>query len=471
MKVMSNANQVPLDADPQRLTIMLPAGQDIQAMSFTKEQQNAAATKRRMQTRDAASRLKRKPTLESFTHRTVRSMTSLPQHNDNSRPGSSNARPCSKSNSRKLLTDESQELHWQDMEIPSELEAVHADTPEEIRNIVQESMDEHRAMRASRISQPQAIVVRTTITQSRTSDEDGIRPVLTESSASASSRRAESSLSGDMSSARSVGIQSTTSLGSSEGDNESLKLPTTYNNASSTTSEEDLSANTGIRAILRRGREKPLRDRGVFKYLRSRKGKETDSGEWDGDGMKASECTSCSDDLPTEKTVSLACRHKYCTQCFSQLVLTSIRSESTFPPKCCFQEIAWKTMRAHLSADHLALCDEKALEYAVGVGNRYYCAAPNCAKWIDVRSARAYGGALRCPHCGSSVCRMCRGQAHGKEQDCPNDIGLNFTLQQAERAGGQGCYNCRAVVELNTGCRHITCKCQAEFWYNQLSEN
>ena len=225
-------------------------------------------------------------------------------------------------------------------------------------------------------------------------------------------------------------------------------------------SEDSLNVPTGLRATFR----KTLKDRGVFKYLATRKGKEKELGNPGHENSYTNECTSCFDEISNKKAVTLSCRHSYCSTCFSQLINTAIRTESIFPPKCCLQEIPRNTILAHLPFEDMVIYDEKALEYAVPIGNRYYCASPECAKWIDVRRARGTDGALECPHCQFSVCTMCRGAAHGNNQDCPSDFGLDATLQQAERAGWQRCYNCRALVELNTGCRHITCKCRAQFW-------
>lgn len=176
------------------------------------------------------------------------------------------------------------------------------------------------------------------------------------------------------------------------------------------------------------------------------------------------ECTSCFDEVPDKKAVDMPCNHKYCSPCFSQLVLTATSNEATFPPKCCLQEIPQKTMREHLPPKALAQFDEKALEYAVAVGNRYYCVSSRCAKWIDTRIARRMNGILECPHCAVKLCTTCRGPQHLSTEDCPQDYGLGPTLDRAERAGWRRCYRCRALVELTSGCRHITCKCLAEFW-------
>ena len=462
MQVMMTASQGPKGLECQRLSIMLPHGQDIRSMSFTKDQRDAQAAKRLARRQDTSSPTTLKPTRPLFTLQAVQSSSALPQQLDEARPDSSNAKDKQPDATGKPSGGESENPEdWQDSEIPSELEWVDVDAPDELRNIIQESIDEHRALRASRHSTTQAIIVRTTITQSRTNGPDSTRTIGPQSFASASLRCANSS--SELSSGGSMGVESTTSLGSGGSAASLSKPPTIYSQTAYTSSDEDLSVPTGFIDTFRK---KPFRDRGFFRYLASRKGKEKALGYTDDDNSFTSECTSCFDDVPKKKAVLLSCRHSYCSGCFSQLVGTAIRTESTFPPKCCLQEIPRKTMLAHLSPKDIAKFDEKALEYAVPVGNRYYCASPECAKWIDVRRARGFDGSLECPQCKFTVCTMCRGAAHATDEDCPNDFGLDATLQQAERAGWQRCYNCRAVVELNTGCRHITCKCRAEFWYD-----
>lgn len=370
MNVMSSTNQVPLGAGPRSLAITLPMGQDIGSMSFTKEQQLAAAAKRRLQSRDARPQCGRKLTVGPFALKTVSSMSALPQQRDIPHPKAPNARPRSKPGSRRSSSDIIREAHWQDMEIPPELEEIHADTPEEIRSIIQESMDEHRAMRASRMSQPQAIVVRTTITQSRTSDDSGPRSPLTESSASTSNRRAESSLSGDMSSTPSIGYESTTSLGS-EGDNDCLKPLVVHDNVLSKASREKLTADTKGRPFLRRRHEKPLQERGIFENFKGSKGPGADYGTEQGDDRVA-------------------------------------------------------------SRRDVALRDVKNLEDRVILGHRYYCASLGCATWVDAHSALAYDGALRCPHCWSFICNIRQDAAKSYEKHYPNGSQPLASMRQAD---------------------------------------
>ena len=363
---------------------------------------------------------------------------------------------------------------WEDYEIPQELEFVREDTPKEIRNIIQESLDEHRAMRASRLQTP-AIVVRTTIESSRTPRTKG-RPEVPECSSVISARSTPDSeyASNRSVSSRSISHGSETSLESEVEDTGLLRPPKVLSRSQTSNSQESLmttKATTGmnpgmahIERKLQESQERTNKSHRLFKLLSSRKGKSEISLESQTPSLTSYECTSCFDDVPSNKAVDMPCHHKYCSPCFSQLILTAINNEVTFPPKCCLQEIPKKTMRDHLPPNALAQFDEKALEYAVAVGNRYYCVSPKCARWIDTRIARRVNGILECPHCAVKLCTTCRGPQHPSNEDCPQDYGLGSTLDQAERAGWRRCYRCRAIVELTSGCRHITCKCRAEFW-------
>ena len=351
------------------------------------------------------------------------------------------------------------ETPWEEFELPPELEMLGPGVPDEIQNIIQESVDEHRALRLS--MQGQAIVVRTTITTEQTLSS-GNEPIVAESSAMASNRYANSSLSSVRSNSINLSLESTTSLESSqEGSNVPQSSARVGEGKQETLRGSHHSETIPPSRKLQKGKEKIPGARGLFRFLRTPKASSTTEREPEPEFY---ECTSCFDDISSCETITVPCRHKYCAACFSQLIATAIQNENHFPPKCCLQEIPRGILRQKLTMPELNAFDQKALEYSVAIGSRYYCARPECAKWIDTTHTRTQNGALTCPHCNHNMCPLCRGSEHGSHQDCPQDFGLDATLRQAERAGWQRCYNCRAMVELNTGCRHITCKCKAEFW-------
>ncbi|KAL8827181.1 MAG: hypothetical protein Q9191_003347, partial [Dirinaria sp. TL-2023a] len=286
MQVVSD-RQVPRGIEPQRLTIMLPMGQDMRKMSFSKEQQNAAAARRGVKSKARRSGNDYRPAQELCTLKAANLTNVKPPQSEVTGPKSSGSQLPTKPDSRRFSTDKVRELNWRDMEIPSELDLLHAGTPIEIQNIIQESLDEHRAKRAARQSQPQAIIVRTTITQSRSSETVGNLTALTESSASATSRRANSSISSNVPSAHSLDLESTSSLNTSGGRSGLLKPPSLYDEPGFTVCQEDMLAEAGMKimkARQRRSRDKPLKERGFFKIFSNWKGKEVDRRGLDEDG-------------------------------------------------------------------------------------------------------------------------------------------------------------------------------------------
>ncbi|OXV10289.1 hypothetical protein Egran_01952 [Elaphomyces granulatus] len=163
--------------------------------------------------------------------------------------------------------------------------------------------------------------------------------------------------------------------------------------------------------------------------------------------------------------VSLKCQHKYCTTCFAKMVSTTMLNESIFPPKCCLQEIPLKTILSNLKYDQREKYKLKAQEYAVNHEDRWYCPSSSCGVWIPLSKIKTRSALQKCFRCRISICSICRGPAHREGEDCPREFGLNATLEAAALQGWQRCYSCRALVELTTGCRHITCKCKAQFCY------
>lgn len=184
--------------------------------------------------------------------------------------------------------------------------------------------------------------------------------------------------------------------------------------------------------------------------------------------FRTDECISCFDDLPLNELVLLDCSHHYCKTCFVQLVTTSLGNGSQFPPKCCLSEIPLKTIVTSISPELLDVYREKAAEYRTPAGERWYCPSPTCSRFIP---RKGFGSGLnssfqrKCPYCNTKICALCRGAAHAIGQECPQDFGLEATLDFAEQEGWRRCIKCNAMVELTVGCRHMTCTCKAEFCY------
>ncbi|KAK2737331.1 hypothetical protein FQN55_001169 [Onygenales sp. PD_40] len=179
------------------------------------------------------------------------------------------------------------------------------------------------------------------------------------------------------------------------------------------------------------------------------------------------ECASCMDDILDKNLITANCQHKYCHKCFVQLVNTAMDTERLFPPRCCLEKVPLRTVLDNLSHSQRDAYKLKAEEYATPEPNRWYCPSANCGKWIPASKLKkgTSPNSKCCPYCRVAMCALCRGLTHANTDECPQDFGLEATLEEAENHGWRRCYSCRAMVELTAGCRHITCQCGAEFCY------
>ncbi|KAI1608907.1 hypothetical protein EDD37DRAFT_612212 [Exophiala viscosa] len=178
------------------------------------------------------------------------------------------------------------------------------------------------------------------------------------------------------------------------------------------------------------------------------------------------ECTSCFDEFGKPDTARLPCTHSYCKPCLTTLITTALQNESSFPPKCCLTEIPLKTALLPLDSKQRETYKEKAAEYSIPPQERWYCPNAKCLKWIPPAKLHRHRNTnQKCPHCACALCSICRGQAHDRTSDCPQDYGLEATMSLADSEGWRRCYKCRTLVERSTGCRHMTCKCGAQFCY------
>ncbi|KAL7897530.1 hypothetical protein HDV63DRAFT_367911 [Trichoderma sp. SZMC 28014] len=174
------------------------------------------------------------------------------------------------------------------------------------------------------------------------------------------------------------------------------------------------------------------------------------------------ECVSCLDDIPRKDTVKVPC-HSYCRDCFARLVAAAVQNEQQWPPKCCLNQIPFKTVLKNIP-DHLKKTfHERSSEWEIPISERVYCYAPDCGIWIKPGKISLAKRQARCER-NHVTCTICRGQAHGNN-DCPQDHDLNLTNLLAEEEGWKHCISCHALVEHKEACQHMTCRCGAEFCY------
>ncbi|EPS37404.1 hypothetical protein H072_8916 [Dactylellina haptotyla CBS 200.50] len=185
-------------------------------------------------------------------------------------------------------------------------------------------------------------------------------------------------------------------------------------------------------------------------------------------GTTKRECVSCTDMFPVTEIITLDCNHKYCETCLSFMVLTASQQESTMPPKCCGTRVRPALIKKVLKTnDDKIKFSRKIIEYDTSVEKRLFCPKKKCGAFIPYHPRKDQHHPLigTCQKCGTRACRICKGKAHKPNEDCPEDLGLNAVIDLSKATGWKRCYRCRAMIELNYGCNHMTCRCGAEFCY------
>ncbi|KAI1764151.1 hypothetical protein GGR53DRAFT_520558 [Hypoxylon sp. FL1150] len=168
-------------------------------------------------------------------------------------------------------------------------------------------------------------------------------------------------------------------------------------------------------------------------------------------------CEACGDMKHFAELARAPCQHEYCRECLTHLFRDAAADESLFPPRCCKQPIPLDKSQPFLDFKVAQHYRKKAVEFSSP--RRVYCYV--CAAFIP--PANQLNDTATCADCGFRTCISCKGARHGG--DCPEDEKLQQVLQLAREEGWQRCQNCWGMVELNTGCYHMTCRCGFQFCY------
>jgi hypothetical protein len=95
--------------------------------------------------------------------------------------------------------------------------------------------------------------------------------------------------------------------------------------------------------------------------------------------------------------------------------------------------------------------------------NPTYCSARPCAAFIPPRQYQ--GDIAVCERCAGVTCRLCKAGVHPGVV-CEQDAAGLALLRLAGRKKWTQCPHCRNLVERESGCLHMSCRCGMEFCYN-----
>ncbi|KAF3294341.1 hypothetical protein TWF132_003336 [Orbilia oligospora] len=146
---------------------------------------------------------------------------------------------------------------------------------------------------------------------------------------------------------------------------------------------------------------------------------------------------------------------------FTDLRFRAMKDESLYPLKCCKVEIPGNVIARILSAAEYEKYQEAAVEYSSS--DRMYCPNKKCLQFIPPESINKAGNFAFCKHCSTVACTKCKEKWH--TGTCRVDHELQAVINTAGQQGWKQCFKCKRMVELKSGCHHITCHCKAEFCY------
>ncbi|PNS15667.1 hypothetical protein CAC42_4119 [Sphaceloma murrayae] len=170
-------------------------------------------------------------------------------------------------------------------------------------------------------------------------------------------------------------------------------------------------------------------------------------------------CAACTDDFPISLLRQLECSHEYCGPCLGRIFHETMRDISRYPPRCCRQPISLALVKALLPADIAETFEKKAPE--LDTKDRTYCHKSECEAWIPPVSI--HGRRAVCQACAGVTCVECKQLWH--HGSCATLLEDQQQLRYAKAQGWQRCGKCGFLVELASGCYHMTCLCGFQFCY------
>ena len=174
-------------------------------------------------------------------------------------------------------------------------------------------------------------------------------------------------------------------------------------------------------------------------------------------------CVNCGDSFRDHETLNAPCGHYFCGDCLTAMVEAFTRNESLFPLRCCQDDpISIEEVIPNLSLELRILFQQKHEEFSILPKNRVYCSNSTCSTFLG--SSEDLVSKIGCPSCLVDTCPQCKKLDHPGE-GCEVNASNKALQELAKSRKWQTCPGCHALVELSSGCFHMTCRCKTEFCY------
>ncbi|KAH9831171.1 uncharacterized protein C8Q71DRAFT_799078 [Rhodofomes roseus] len=159
-----------------------------------------------------------------------------------------------------------------------------------------------------------------------------------------------------------------------------------------------------------------------------------------------------------DREIRLHCGHYYHVECLLHLVEASTHDQSLFPPSCCQQPIRERVFKRYMPPALASTYREKVAEFSTV--RRVYCSNLACSRFLGPRTDAPDAINYYCAVCSARTCSSCRLTVSpapgGPQHVCKADRSQREVLDLARRRGWTRCPACDQMIELHSGCYHMT---------------
>ncbi|XP_071698485.1 E3 ubiquitin-protein ligase RSL1-like [Rutidosis leptorrhynchoides] len=192
-------------------------------------------------------------------------------------------------------------------------------------------------------------------------------------------------------------------------------------------------------------------------------------------------CVICLEDKIKDNFIQVdGCNHRYCDSCMKKHA--EIRLLQGMVPKCphedCDSDLGIETCEMFLTPKRIEMMRKHLKEASIPVAEKVYCPYPKCSTLMSKTELQRFpryvneGGARTCNKCHGNFCINCRVPWHidmtcveyKRKNPMPPVEESKLKTLAAENLWRQ-CIKCQHIIELTTGCYHMTCRCGYEFCY------
>ncbi|KAJ8563696.1 hypothetical protein K7X08_032148 [Anisodus acutangulus] len=195
-------------------------------------------------------------------------------------------------------------------------------------------------------------------------------------------------------------------------------------------------------------------------------------------------CVICLEDTDIGQIFSVdGCRHRYCVSCMKQHV--EVKLLHGIVPKCphaeCNSDLKLDSCSKFLTPKLIDIMKQHIKEASIPVTEKVYCPYPKCSALMSKSEVLEYSkgsflgaerlGIRKCTKCIGLFCINCKVPWHynivcdeyrRRNPNPPEDVKLkNLAAMNLWRQ----CVKCNHMIELVSGCYHMTCRCGYEFCY------